>query len=793
MADDNYYQENIEQEANSINIKDWLNICVSKWYWFLISFVIFFGLAYLYILRTPPIYTRQASVLIKDDDKSSSISSQFGNFSDFGYSAGKTNLYNEMITLKSPTYMLDVVKTLHLDMNYATEGTFHDVVLYGKTLPVNAVLPDINPEESAGFTLEIGSNNTITLSQFYKNDKEYDITRKARIGDVIQSPIGKIIIIPTQFYIGKCEGPVLVSKSGLSDITKRYAEGLEVKLNDDNSSVVDISLDDENPQRAEDILNNLYMVYNNKWIEDINQQAISTSQFIDEELRAIEAELGNVDEDISSFKSEHLVPDVQLASQLHMTKAEETNAKILELNNQLFMAKYIYRQLTKEAGKYQLLPANSGIDNASVSQQIIAYNEKLLRRNNLVANSSPTNPIVLDLDQELAASRASIVASINSVIAILNDKLSSMQQREQSTKSEIASSPSQAKYLLSVERQQKVKEQLYLFLLQKREENQLSKAFTAYNTKMLNPPAGSKKPTKPVKMNIFLVAFFLGLLIPTMMIIIIYNLDTTIRTRRDLDPLSIPFIGEIPLSYKKRHGLFALFNKKKEVREIVVQEKSKDEINEAFRVVRTNLEFVLGKEDKSKIIMVTSANAGSGKTFTTMNLATSFAIKGKRILVIDLDLRKASLSTFLHSPNVGISDYLNEKKDSIDEVIIKGKTHENLDVIPVGTIPPNPTELLFSDRLAQSLQQLKSKYDYIFIDCPPVEIVADSSIVTKLCDMTVFIIRSGLLDRSMLKEIENYYSEKRYKNLVTILNGTTSDSGYGYGSHRYGYSYSYGY
>lgn len=791
MAEDNYYQENNDQESSSLKLKDWINICISKWYWFLISFIVFFGLAYLYILKTPPVYTRQASILIKDDDKNSSISSQFGKFSDFGINGGKTNLYNEMITLKSPTYMLDVVKTLHLDMNYVIKGTFHDIALYGKSLPISVVLPDLNPEDIAGFSVKLGTNNSVILDQFYKNEKQIDKTVKGHLGEVIQSPIGKILIAPTQSYIGKYDEPIMVSKVGLSDITKMYSGELKVELNDDNSSVVDIRLDDENPQRAEDILNNIYIVYNKKWIEDINQQAISTSQFIDDELRTIESELGNVDEDISSYKSQHLVPDVQTASQLYMNKAEETNAKILELNNQLFMAKYIYRQLTKESGRFQLLPANSGIDNSSVSQQIVSYNERLLRRNNLVANSSPTNPIVLDLDQDLAASRNAIIASINNVIATLNDKLSGLQQREQTTKSEIASNPSQAKYLLSVERQQKVKEQLYLFLLQKREENQLSKAFTAYNTKMLNPPAGSKLPTKPVKFNIFLVSLLFGLFVPMLIIVIINNLDTAVRGRRDLDKLSIPFIGEIPLSYKKRRGLFALFNKKKEIREIVVHEKSKNEINEAFRVVRTNLEFVSGKEDRTKTIMFTSANAGSGKTFITMNLATSFAIKGKRILVIDLDLRKASLSTFIKSPNIGIADYLNEKKESIDEVILKGKVHENLDFIPVGTIPPNPTELLFSDRLENSLQQLKRNYDYIFIDCPPVEIVADASIVTKLCDMTVFIIRSGLLDRSALPEIEKYYTEKRYKNLVTILNGTVSESGYGY--HRYGYSYGYSY
>jgi capsular exopolysaccharide synthesis family protein len=538
------------------------------------------------------------------------------------------------------------------------------------------------------------------------------------------------------------------------------------------------------------VLNRLYVVYNQKWVEDINQQAISTSQFIDQELRAIEAELSNVDEDISSYKSKNMVPDVAANAALNLNKADQTSQQLLEFENQLYMAKYIRKQMSE--GAYKILPANTGIDNTVLAQQIGGYNEKVLQRNNLVANSSASNPLVVDLDQSLQAMKVSIMTSINTVIATLTDKINGLQGSESEAREQIATNPTQAKYLLSVERQQKVKEELYTFLLQKREENQLSKAFTAYNTKMLNPPSGKNTPTKPVKSTIFLIAVFIALLIPTLVLLIINNLDTAVRTRKDLKALTIPFIGELPLSYKRHTGLLSFLNKRNDVRRIVVKEQSRNEINEAFRVVRTNLEFISGKAGRTKTIMFTSANAGSGKTFITMNLATSFAIKGKRVLIVDLDMRKASLSTFVDSPKVGISDYLNERVDNIDAILVKEKTHVNLDIIPVGTIPPNPTELLFSERLPGLLNKMHDKYDYIFIDCPPVEIVADASIVNKFCDMTVFVIRSGLLDRGALPDIEKYYVEKRYGNMVVIFNGTTPQvSGYGY--HKYGYSYGYGY
>ena len=747
MAEDYYYgQDQDKNENQSLNIQDFLYLCAAKWYWFLISFILMLGLACLYILCSQPVYTRQASILIKDEDNNSSISSQFGQFSSMGIGKSNTNLYNEMITLKSPTYMEEVVRELHLDMQYAVKGTFHDNILYGRTLPVNVILPDAGEEQSVDFTLELPSSGVVKLSNFVVNGVEKQVQPVTmRFGTITKTPVGNVIVNPTSYYVGKYNSPIEVSHRSVKAVAGALDHGLKVELNDDNSSVVDLTLNDENPFRAEDVLNRLYVVYNQKWVEDINQQAISTSQFIDQELRAIEAELSNVDEDISSYKSKNMVPDVAANAALNLNKADQTSQQLLEFENQLYMAKYIRKQMSE--GAY---------------------------------------------DQSLQAMKVSIMTSINTVIATLTDKINGLQGSESEAREQIATNPTQAKYLLSVERQQKVKEELYTFLLQKREENQLSKAFTAYNTKMLNPPSGKNTPTKPVKSTIFLIAVFIALLIPTLVLLIINNLDTAVRTRKDLKALTIPFIGELPLSYKRHTGLLSFLNKRNDVRRIVVKEQSRNEINEAFRVVRTNLEFISGKAGRTKTIMFTSANAGSGKTFITMNLATSFAIKGKRVLIVDLDMRKASLSTFVDSPKVGISDYLNERVDNIDAILVKEKTHVNLDIIPVGTIPPNPTELLFSERLPGLLNKMHDKYDYIFIDCPPVEIVADASIVNKFCDMTVFVIRSGLLDRGALPDIEKYYVEKRYGNMVVIFNGTTPQvSGYGY--HKYGYSYGYGY
>lgn len=786
-----YNQSDTTQNEDFVKLQQWLSLCISKWHWFLTSMIVVGGLAVLYVLTTTPTYTRKMSILIKDDDASSSLSKEFGQFSDMALGKSRTNIQNEMITLKSISYINEVVQSLHLDMNYSIDGTFHDKVIYGKDLPVNVVMPDIEPDKYAGFTLQINKNG-LELSGFSNQPDENGSIIKGKLNTPIQTPIGKVIVTPTKSYVGKYDYPIHVAKYSISDCTKNYANRINVELNQERASVVDVTIDDASPERAEDVLNKLFEVYNKKWVEDINQQAISTSQFIDEELRLIESELGIVDQDISSFKSEHLVPDLHEASSIYMNKVETTNSQLLELDNQLFMAKYVKRQLS-DGHKFNVLPANSGIDNGVISQQIANYNELVLQRNNLASNSSENNPLVQDIDKSLTSTKHAIRAAIDNVIATLTDRIAALQSSESQTKSQIASNPSQEKYLLSVERQQKVKEQLYVFLLQKREENQLSKAFTAYNTKMLNPPTGGKSATKPVKTNVAIIAFIISLMIPMIIVFIVSNIDTTIRFRNDLSSLSLPFLGELPLSYKRRKGLFGLFRKQKDVRTIVVQEKNANPINEAFRVLRTNLEFITGKEGKNKRIMFTSSNAGSGKTFITMNLATSFAIKGKKILVIDLDLRKASLSSFINNPPIGVSDYLSENIDDFESVIVRGMTHPNLDVIPVGTIPPNPTEILFSDRLVQLLDSVQNRYDYIFIDCPPLEIVADASIINSNCDITIFVIRSGFLDKSILPNIEKFYVEKRYKNMMVVLNGIdTSSTGYGYG-YGYGDGYGYGY
>ena len=774
---------------------------LSKWRWFLLSLAVCIGLAVVYLLRTPSVYTRTATLLIEDNDKGGSISASEMSFADLGLFQSNTNVNNEIIAMSSPALMQDVVRRLHLDMTYSADGRFHDEVLYGSTLPVTVALNEFTDGESASLTMYVDTSGAVSLYDFRtvlngENVRYKDVVQ-GKVGETVETPLGGIAVNPTAFFHRVGSGmEITVSKSTLYGATTAYSSKLTVSLLQKEATVVSLSMKDVSVQRAVDVLNTLISAYNESWVSAKNQIAVSTSAFIDDRLRVIEHELGAVEEDISSYKSKNLIPDLQASSDLYIQQSSETEVKLLELSNRMYMVRYISDYMSREENAFELLPAGTGIESTGIEGQILEYNNKLLERNYLVASSSTSNPLVVDADQALQSMRATILTSLENYTVMLQNQMESLRQQESKATDRIAATPDQAKYLLSVERQQKVKESLYLFLLQKREENELSQAFTAYNTRLITPPVGSIAPTSPARMQILLIAFVLGLVIPMGVFFLKENGNTRLRGRKDLESMSVPYIGEIPMCDGKKSSIrYRLRNltrrgAKNDDVEVVVKEGVRNVVNEAFRVVRTNLEF-MHVPSSGHVYMTTSFNPGSGKTFITVNVAVSLAIRGRKVLVVDGDMRRATASRLLHSPSIGISDWLSGRETDMDCILFRTDIHENLWMMPVGTIPPNPTELLQDGRLKELFDALKDSFDYIFIDCPPINIVADTQIISKVADRTVFIVRAGLLERSMLPELEADFRDGRYPGLCMVLNGTVSKGGrYGY---SYGYSYGYGY
>ena len=783
------------QESNASNKKEILplsdvfTMTLRHWPWIILSVVICVGFATLYILRTPKVYTRSAEIQIKDNEDGAAPTE----FKDLGLFQSSSNVQDEIAILDSRDLMEEVVRRLNLDNSYYREGFFHDSIAYGTNLPIDLIIKDIPEAAAVSLKIKVNKSGNVTLSDIKMPKKELpDKTYTGMLNDTIMTAIGKMVVKPTSEYKKGKDVDLIFRKTPFESACKSFSGRLGVSLTDKDGNVITLTMADQSQQRADDVLSMLITVYNESWIRDKNQITVSTSNFIDERLGVIEDELGNVDSDISAYKSANLIPDVQAAASMYMEKSQKAEEEILKLNNMLQMMKDIRSYLNSHNSNNQLMPsmpANGGISSQGITTQINDYNKRVLQRNAFAEKSSEQNPIVIQLDGQIAAQRKAIMSTVDNEIADLSNKLKTYRGSEAQTTLRIATNPTQAKNLLSVERQQKVKEELYLFLLQKREENELSQSFTAYNTKIVNRPGPSDVPPSPRKMHVLGLAFLLGLAIPFGVTYVRESNNTKLRGRKDIKQLKVPFLGEIPQDPASK-GKKA----KDSDRTILVKAGARDIVNEAFRVLRTNVEFLAAADGSSSVIAVTSFNPGSGKSYITVNLAMSIALKDKKVLVIDGDMRRGSASAYVDSPSKGLSNYLSGAISDVNSVIVKSKDCERLNVLPVGSVPPNPSELLGLPKFAEMLEALKSQYDFIFIDCPPIEMVADTQIIDRYADRTFFIIRAGLLERAMIPEVDNLYESKKYKNMALILNGTSNlkgRSGYGYG-YGYGNGYKYG-
>ena len=773
--------------------------CLYKWYWFLLSVVVCLIIGYVQIRRTTPVYVRAMTIMIKDNGNSRAASLD-QQLQQIGI-VQSSKVANELIAFKSPSLILDVVKRLHLEMNYSTPGFFHDKTLYGSTLPIQVHFLSLKDNEAAKVLVNYKDDGTYELTGFASTsigDKQKESVVKGRFNQIVNTPVGQIKVTPTQNFSATKNLPVQVFRSTIYDALNAYSR-VQVSQKDKESTMLQLAISDYSTERAEDVLRTLLDAYNDAWLEDKNKVATNTSKFINERLRVIETELGNVDRSISTYKSNNLISDAPNASQVYIQKTEANSDRILDLRNQLYMAD-IMRKIAANSQKLELLPANSGIRSVSFEAMVNDYNATILQRNRLVKNSSTDNPAVTEIDARIAERRQAIVATIDNLVMTLRAQLRDVQAQDGMLNSKMAQAPTQTSYLTSIGREQKVKESLYIFLLQKREENELSMVFTAYNNRVITPPMGSNKPVSPKRRNILLIAVAVGFAIPLVIMYLSMLANTRVRGRKDLEKLSVPYIGEIPYDDLQPVSWWRRLLKKMgfqgshvdvKRKDVVVKPQSSNNINEAFRVLRANFEFCAKKHGHGVVTMVISANPASGKTFLTMNLAMSLVIKKKRVVVIDLDMRKAATSKYVHKPQVGISSYLNGQCE-LSEIIYRYNDTE-LDVIPVGMLPPNPTELLYDNRLGEAIEQLRKDYDYVFIDCPPVDIVADSSIIAPFADISLYVIRAYLLERSMLPDVEQAYRSQRYPNMYMVLNGTESGSGYGYRKYGYRYGYRYGY
>lgn len=783
---------NLEQSSKQAKIteqkltpKELYQAIAKQWKWILLSLATCIGIAVLYLAWKPYSFTREAQVEIKDEEDTGA-SSALAMFADLGIGQATNNLYNEMAYFESPDLMEKVVERLGLQTTYVMRKKLRNTTLYGSSLPVTVDFETLNDKTGGSFRMKINEQEEIFLDKFVVKLEKVDFDQKKPIhfGEPVMTPLGKIKIEKTPFY-GKdkeeadepVEYSIKVRRASMKGAVDSWLAKLSVNELRKEASVIDLSVTDGNPRRAEDVLNAMIQIYNEEWIKDKNEVALASSDFIDERLASLSKELSDVDSDIADYKSANQIPDLIASATINLNEEQNIKKELLDLTTQLQMAKYLKDFIEANDKPDKLLPVNTGVMNQSLDAQIASHNSMVISRNSIIANSSADNPLVSSLDVQIADSKNAILTSVDNQIKQLSGSIANISKEKLNFEKNLAANPEQARFLLSVERQQKVKENLYLYLLQKKEENQLNQAFTAYNTRIIARPNGDTDPTSPKTMTVLAMAFLLGLAIPIGTIYVREVSNTKVRDKNDLRGLTMPFLGEIPKVNAKK------YSDKEHI--IAVSTGNRNVVNEAFRVVRTNLNFMIDEDIKCPVVMVTSFNPSSGKSFVTVNLAMALAIRGKKVLVIDGDMRRNSSSAFVGNPGTGLAQCLTGKVKNPDDAIVKGQLQENLDILPGGKTPPNPTELLENGRLAPLIDHLREEYDIIFIDNAPIQMIADGRIFSTVCTNTIFVIRAGLFERGLLPELENVYRSKEYKNMALLLNGTEGAGSYGgYGMNK---------
>lgn len=798
---DSNISKQVESQAKveDFSIQEFLKVCLRKWVWFVVSLILCVGLGLLYIYSRQPVYERSEEILIKDQEGGGGVADVSSAFASLGLVSSNTSVYNELISLKSPAVMQEVVKRLNLDMNYNKKGFLHPTTLYGNTLPLIVDMVDFEEQQGGGFKMELNPDGSGKLFKFYRytddgNEKLSGEVEMRKGASELSTPIGKVKITPNPDYKGKPieeQIEIEVSKYALQSTIELYENKLDGDLVDQDADVIGLSIKDVSVQRAVDILNTVLDVYNENWISDKNKMAVATSAFIDERLMTIQQELGDVDKNIADLRTVNKIAGLNSDLDYTMQSSVAIERDMVELNNKLEVAKYIKEYLDNSKNNDKIIPVNTGLGDMAVENVITSYNTMLIARNNILENSSAGNPLVEDYNMQLKELHSSIEGSVRNLISSLSTNLRNLDKERAKQSAKIESTPQKSLPLLSEGRQQKVKEELYIYLLQKREENQLSQKFTADNVRIITPPMGSLTPVSPRKKIILLVSIFLGLCIPLSIMYLQESSNTKVRGRKDLDNVKMPFAGEIPHVGKKTKLKVNTDVRHRKLKDekpplAVVEEGKRDVVNEAFRVIRSNIDFMTGKDKKCEVIMLTSFNPGSGKSFITYNLGLSFALKKKRVLIIDCDLRHGSSSMYVGMPSKGLSTYLTDQTDDWKSLVKKSPSQPDLEILPIGKMPPNPAELLENERIATVINQAKETYDYILLDCPPVNIVVDTQIVAQYADRTLFVVRAGLLEKSALKELDEFYMEKKFKHMSVILNGTEAAHSryYTYGNYQ---------
>ena len=779
-----------DHSEEQINIQEILFRYLIHWPWFVVSVIVCVALAWGYLRLTTPVYNISATVLIKDEKKGggANMSSELEKMGLNGFVSSSSNIENEIEVLKSRTLAREVVSSLGLFVTYMDEDKFPNKELY-RTSPV---LVSLTPQEADRLpqTMEID----MLLQPAGAMDVQVKVGKKEyrkhleKLPAVFPTDEGTVAFFANNDTLSSLRPESVTTERHITAyinrpfaVAKGYAGSLLITPTSKATSVVTVSLKNSNTQRGKDYIDKLLEMYNINANNDKNEVAQRTGEFIDERIDIISKELGSTERDLENFKRSAGITDLTSEAQIALTGNAEYEKKRVENQTQINLVMDLKKYL--QGSGYEVLPANVGLQDAGVAGAIDRYNEMVAERKRLLRTSTESNPAIVNLTTSIRAMRSNIQTTLDATLKGLEITKADLIREASRYSRRISDAPTQERQFVSIARQQEIKSGLYLMLLQKREENAIVLAAIANNAKIIDEAQADSTPISPKRMTIYLAALVFGIGIPVGVIYLIGLTKFKIEGRADVEKLtSLPVVGDIPLADEKM-GAIAVF------------ENQNNLMSETFRNVRTNLQFML--ENGKNVILVTSTVSGEGKSFISANLAISLSLLGKKVVIVGLDIRKPGLNKVFNLPKkeYGITQFLTNSTVNLMDLVHHSDINKNLYILPGGTVPPNPTELLARDGLEKAVEILRKNFDYVILDTAPVGMVTDTLLIGRVADLSVYVCRADYTRKTEFTLINELAENNKLPNLCIVINGLDLQKkkyGYYYGYGKYGKYYGYG-
>lgn len=795
MKEEIVNERQCETEDEKIDIQQLLFKYIIHWPWFVGAVLVCLIGAWIYLRMATPVYNISATVLIKDDKKGGNTGSMVG-LEELGLSgliSSSQNIDNELEVLRSKTLVKEVINLLNLYVSYIDEDGFPSKNMY-KTSPV---LVSLTPQEAEKLTdpmvvemalygeggLDV--NVTVGDKEYQKHFEKLPAVFPMDEGTLafFQSPDSLSLKKDTMEASSNIRHITAKIKSPMK-VARAYCENLKIEPTSKTTSVAVISLKNSSLQRGQDFINQLLEMYNRNTNNDKNEIAQKTAEFIDERINIISKELGSTEANLENFKRNAGITDLTSEAQIALTGNAEYEKKRVENRTQISLIEDLRKYI--RGNEYEVLPGNIGLQDPGLVATIERYNEMLVERKRLLRTSTENNPTIINLDTSIRAMKSNVQATLDGSLKGLLITKADLEREASRFSRRISDAPGQERQFVSIARQQEIKAGLYLMLLQKREENAIALAATANNAKIIDEAIADDIPVSPKRRMIYLIALVLGVGIPVGIIYLIGLTKFKLEGRADVEKLTtIPIVGDIPLTDEKneKDGSIAVF------------ENQNNLMSETFRNIRTNLQFML--QNDKKVILVTSTVSGEGKSFISANLAISLSLLGKKVVIVGLDIRKPGLNKVfrLSTKEKGITLYLANPETDLMSLVQPSDINQNLYILPGGTVPPNPTELLARDGLDKAIEILKKSFDYVILDTAPVGMVTDTLLIGRVADLSLYVCRADYTHKVEYTLINELAEEKKLPNLCTVINGVDLKRrkyGYYYGYGKYGKYYGYG-